>query len=103
MHSTTKSHADSTAIDDVDAKLRDLMLKYSSSSWSPDSRIVVNLYLHIGDNTPTEKMDRLPEAHRNRNGGLYAATRSRIWAWLIGVRVCREVVEGSKNGWVLVC
>ena len=50
-----KSHPDSTAIDDVDAKLRALKLKYGSSSRSPDSRNAVKLYLHIGGNTPKAK------------------------------------------------
>lgn len=48
----------STELDDVDAKLKALKLKYqmpSSSSAKSLPQNAVNLYLHIGDNTPNAK------------------------------------------------
>ncbi|XP_023529490.1 protein CYPRO4-like [Cucurbita pepo subsp. pepo] len=52
-----KSAGTSSAIDDVDAKLKALNLKYGSSSPSqiPNSKNAVKLYLHIGGNTPRAK------------------------------------------------
>ena len=51
-----KTH--STKLDDVDVKLKALKLKYqmpSSSSAKSLPQNAVNLYLHIGDNTPNAK------------------------------------------------
>ncbi|CAK9318070.1 unnamed protein product [Citrullus colocynthis] len=57
ISSTAKSTGTSSAIDDVDAKLKALKLKYGSSSPSqtPNSKNAVKLYLHIGGNTPRAK------------------------------------------------
>lgn len=55
--STPISKIAPTSIDDVDAKLKALKLKYASpsSSQNPNSRNAVKLYLHIGGNTPNAK------------------------------------------------
>ncbi|XP_004505213.1 protein CYPRO4 [Cicer arietinum] len=51
---STQSH--STHLDEVDARLKALKLKYSSSqSQTPLSKNAVKLYLHIGGNTPNAK------------------------------------------------
>lgn len=57
ISSTAKLTGTSSAIDDVDAKLKALKLKYGSSSPSPtpNSKNAVKLYLHIGGNTPRAK------------------------------------------------
>lgn len=57
---TTPISKPTTSIDDVDARLKFLKLKYaspspSSSSLSPNSKNVVKLYLHVGGNTPKAK------------------------------------------------
>lgn len=56
--SSAKSSATASAIDDVDAKLKALKLKYGTSSAPsqiPNSKNAVKLYLHIGGNTPRAK------------------------------------------------
>ncbi|CAJ2640983.1 unnamed protein product [Trifolium pratense] len=44
-----------SSIDDVDAKLKALKLKYSSKNHIPQNPNAVKLYLHIGGNTPNAK------------------------------------------------
>ncbi|XP_027346987.1 protein CYPRO4 [Abrus precatorius] len=51
----TPSVSQSTKLDDVDAKLKALKLKYQSPSSSTKPQNVVKLYLHIGGNTPNAK------------------------------------------------
>ncbi|KAM1134007.1 hypothetical protein ACFX19_043892 [Malus domestica] len=45
----------SAELDDVDAKLKALSLKYGSSSKNPNLKNPVKLYVHIGGNTPKAK------------------------------------------------
>ncbi|GAU42201.1 hypothetical protein TSUD_305460 [Trifolium subterraneum] len=44
-----------SSIDDVDAKLKALKLKYSTKNHNPQNPNAVKLYLHIGGNTPNAK------------------------------------------------
>ncbi|KAL5054032.1 hypothetical protein RYX36_034714 [Vicia faba] len=53
--SHSQPHSHSTQLDEVDAKLKALNLKYPSSSPSPSPKNTVKLYLHIGGNTPNAK------------------------------------------------
>lgn len=52
--SISKPSSSSKTLDDLDAKLKDLKLKYPSTQ-NPNLKNAVKLYLHIGGNTPKAK------------------------------------------------
>ncbi|KAG4212787.1 hypothetical protein ERO13_A01G007000v2 [Gossypium hirsutum] len=53
--STSTSSGTQKSLDDIDAKLKSLKLKYNSQQSSPNLKNPVKLYLHIGGNTPKAK------------------------------------------------
>ncbi|KAH1120337.1 hypothetical protein J1N35_003497 [Gossypium stocksii] len=53
--STSTSSGTQKSLDDIDAKLKSLKLKYNSQQSRPNLKNPVKLYLHIGGNTPKAK------------------------------------------------
>lgn len=51
----TRTPSTPSSLDDVEAKLKALKLKYSSDSATPGVKNAVKLYLHVGGNTPKAK------------------------------------------------
>lgn len=51
----TRTPSTPSSLDDVEAKLKALKLKYSSDSATPAVKNAVKLYLHVGGNTPKAK------------------------------------------------
>ncbi|KAA3468058.1 protein CYPRO4-like [Gossypium australe] len=53
--STSTSSGTQKSLDDIDAKLKSLKLKYNYQQSSPNLKNPVKLYLHVGGNTPKAK------------------------------------------------